>query len=399
MKKPLLLYLVNLIMISGINAQFMSPNFINQDTEKYTSSFIAEWAGDTASIETYTILGNHMFGRAIHLYPEPHLCQFEFYYNTDGSIRTMDVQFYDLNNTSVPLMTKTGFLPYRIMMNSQKEVVDFRTIDQEGEKQFTHLTSRMDFSGGWIPILGQWQWLSDLVIEDKLQDDLKFLSYPIGDYDMEVTKSSNNTIVFKSDISAPITFMLDENRKIKEIDALGSPWNYTISRSDPINVADYSKRFAKKKIVGDPSPHEQFKREISGAQILMTYGRPAKRGREIFGNIVPFGEVWRTGAGPPTIFTTSKDLDFNGTIIPKGTYNLFTIPNETEWTLIFNTEEEAWGSAYRSEFDFAKIEMKSVGTDTVTEKFTIDIVKENDGAVLKMMWDRTMATMKFGTVE
>jgi len=101
-----------------LHSQFMTPNIIYQGNTKYSASFIAEWAGDTASIETYSIIGNHMFGRAIHLYPEPHLRQFEFYYNQDGSIRSMDIQFFELANTSIPLNSKSGFLPYRIKMTA-----------------------------------------------------------------------------------------------------------------------------------------------------------------------------------------------------------------------------------------------------------------------------------------
>lgn len=393
-------YLVNLLFLlsisfSGAYAQFMAPRMINQDTSVYTSSFVAEWAGDTASLETYTIIGNHMFGKAIHLYPEPHLRQFEFYYNPDGSIRDMDIQFYDLNNTAIPLTTRSGFLPYRIKMNARDEIVDFRSIDKEGEKQWVHKVPRMDFFGGWTPILGQWQWLTSLLTEGKLNDGLLFLNYVIGDYDLELVRKSDTEVIFKSAISAPITFYIDESGKIDSINAIGSPWNYKIYKASPIDIEDFTSIFAEKNVIGDPSPHDNFQTNIGQTRISVGYGRPSKRGREIFGEVVPYGEVWRTGAGPPTTFTTDQDLNFNGTIIPAGTYNLFTIPESSEWTLIFNTEEEAWGSAYRSEFDLAKVPMQVSTVTRPVDRFTIAVNPTSEGGELVMMWDKTMVKVEF----
>lgn len=376
-------------------AQFMDATFINTDSDSYSASFIAEWGGDTASIETFTIIGNHLFGRAIHLYPEPHLRQFSYHFNSNGSIRTMDVLFYDLNNTSIPLKSKTG-LPYRITMNAVNEVVDFRVLDAEGEKQFVHLSKRMDFFGGWTPIIGQWQWLTDLIAENRLENGLKFLNYIIGDYFIEITKKDDNLIVFDSDITAPITFYTNDKQKIEKIDGIGSPWNYVISRHDPIDLEIYCKHFAKKKVIGDPSPHEKIEAIISDCTIVVDYGRPSKRGREIFGNIVPYGKVWRTGAGTPTTFSTTKDLSFNGVVIPKGTYNLFTVPDKNKWKLIFNTEKEAWGSAYREEFDFAEVNMIVKESQDVSEKFKIEVIQKDETlGLLKLHWDKTIAIIEF----
>ncbi|AOW20833.1 DUF2911 domain-containing protein [Urechidicola croceus] len=373
----------------------MTPHTINQDSTVFTSSFIAEWSGEKASIETYSIIGNNVFGKAIHLYPEPHLRQFEFYYNQDGSIREMDIQFYDLNNTSVPLETKSGYLPKRIKMVSNDEVVDFRSVDNEGEKQWLHNVKRMDFFGGWIPILAQWQWMTNKLKSGKLESNLKFLNYVIGDYNLDLKEKSKNELIFRSDISAPITFYIDNHGVIDSINALGSPWNYKIYKADAINIENFTEEFAKKEVIGDPSPRENFQSKIGNTKISIGYGRPSKRGRVIFGELVPFSQVWRTGAGVPTILTTNSDLNFDGIIIPKGTYNLFTIPTENNWTLIFNTEEGAWGSAHNSDFDFAKIPMKVERISNLIEKFKIDVKASLNGGELIMLWDNTKAYTNF----
>jgi hypothetical protein len=99
------------------------------------------------------------------------------------------------------------------------------------------------------------------------------------------------------------------------------------------------------------------------------------------------------------MFTTDKGLEFNGTLIPAGRYNIFTMPAEDHWTLVFNTEEETWGSAYDSGFDFARVPMDLSNTKDVIEKFTIEIVPAKKGGTLQMMWDQTLAQVEFTVVE
>lgn len=393
LNKSIVLFLI--LSVQNLFGQFMDPTIVNEKKNLYTASFVAEWAKDTASVETFSIIGNHLFGKAIHLYPEPHLQQFEFNFNDDGSIREMDVQFYSLENSSIPLESKTGFLPYRIKMNSDHGVADFRSIDKEGEKQWVHKVPRMDFNGGWIPIMGQWQWLTDKLLEGQLDGNLKFINIVIGDYDLSIKKKSNKEVIFKSDISAPIRFYLDSNGKIDSINALGSPWNYKIYRRGPIDIETLTSQFAKKKVMGNPSPRETFQSKLGNTKISVSYGSPSKRGRIIFGELVPFDQVWRTGAGSTTMFVTNSALVFGEVKIPKGSYNLFTVPNESNWILIFNTEPEAWGSAHRAEFDFAKTPMSVQKLDSPVEKFTIEIESTKNGGELIMKWDYTKVSTSF----
>ncbi|MEZ5043320.1 MAG: DUF2911 domain-containing protein [Saprospiraceae bacterium] len=147
--------------------------------------------------------------------------------------------------------------------------------------------------------------------------------------------------------------------------------------------------------MGNPSPQGNVQLNIGQTKLSVAYGRPSMRGRKIFGELVPFGKVWRTGAGATTKFSNTTSLNFNGVVIPKGTYNLFTVPENSEWTLIFNTEEEAWGSAYRSEFDFAKVPMKTTSLNEPVEMFTIELNQTIDGGELIMMWNKTKSTIEF----
>ena len=369
---------------------------LNANLEPYTATFVAQWANDTASIETFTIAGNYVYGRAIHLYPEPHLRHFTFRYHDDGSLRSMDMQYFELENTSVPLQSQSGLLPYRMTMDDRDGVIDFRSFDQQGEKQYVQLTHRMDFNGDWIPVFGQWQWLTNQLTEGRLGQDLKFLNATVGTYDLEVKQSAPDTVIFVSSISAPIKLILDADNKIKKVDAMGSPWNIIIIRSEsPLNIEKYTNHFAQKPVIGRPSPSVEKTFSIHGLDMRVRYHSPRKRGREIFGNVVPYDVVWRTGAGSATTISFDHDLQFDDQLIPKGTYNLFTIPGKDRWQLIFNTEKNAWGSAYRSEYDFAKTEMQVTELPEIREEFSIEVAEKDRGGILMLHWDKTQATVAF----
>lgn len=132
-----------------------------------------------------------------------------------------------------------------------------------------------------------------------------------------------------------------------------------------------------------------------GKDVKVSYGQPSKKGREIFGKLVPFGEVWRTGANEATEITFAKDASFGGQSVKAGTYSLFTIPGEKEWTIILNSELKQWGS-----YDYEKIKAKDVLKVTVpvnkvstsVEKLTFRFEKGN----MVIEWDTTQVKVSIG---
>ena len=109
------------------------------------------------------------------------------------------------------------------------------------------------------------------------------------------------------------------------------------------------------------------------------------KGRKIFGALVPFGDVWRTGANEATTFTTSKDLVVGGKNLKAGTYSLFSIPSEKgNWTVIFNKTVKQWGAYdYKAADDVLRIEAKTSKADKMHERMTFNIEKKN----IELLWD------------
>ncbi len=146
-----------------------------------------------------------------------------------------------------------------------------------------------------------------------------------------------------------------------------------------------------------PSPLGEVEQMIGLTEIEVEYSRPGKKDREIFGKLVPYGEIWRTGANASTKFKTDKDIKVNGKELKKGEYALYTIPGESEWTIIFHNNTSYWGvGGYKQEEDALRVTAKSmVLKDISIETFSIDFQDlKNDGATMMLMWDNVIVPIE-----
>jgi len=124
--------------------------------------------------------------------------------------------------------------------------------------------------------------------------------------------------------------------------------------------------------------------------LKITYSQPQKKRREIFGKLVPFGQVWRTGANEATEMTITRDIVINSILLKAGTYSIFTIPQTDHWTIIINSELGLWGSYnYNSKLDVLRFDVPVKPADKVYEAFTISIDQRNELADLIIQWDST----------
>lgn len=137
---------------------------------------------------------------------------------------------------------------------------------------------------------------------------------------------------------------------------------------------------------------------IDDTYVKIVYGSPRKRGREIFGALVPYGEVWRTGANEATEITTTGDLSFGKHRLPVGTYSLFTIPYPDRWTIIVNRALGQWGAyEYNADLDLFRFDVPVRQTDKLYEGFTITFEQEGDSTFLYLRWDRTEVRIPIAT--
>jgi hypothetical protein len=148
---------------------------------------------------------------------------------------------------------------------------------------------------------------------------------------------------------------------------------------------------AQEAIKARPSPLAIVTARYKDTYLKITYSQPHKRGREIFGKVIPYDQLWRTGANEATEITLSKDMIINSQALKAGTYSLFSIPSKEKWTIIINSDLGMWGSYnYNQKMDVLRFEVPvETLKEVVYEPFTILIDQKTDKATLSLLWDKT----------
>ncbi|WP_040251277.1 DUF2911 domain-containing protein [Psychroserpens mesophilus] len=143
------------------------------------------------------------------------------------------------------------------------------------------------------------------------------------------------------------------------------------------------------------SPKDTVEFKLNDLKLEVFYNRPSKKGREIFGALVPYDKVWRTGANEATTFETNKNLMVDGIYIPTGKYSIWTVPNDSVWKVMFNTKQYPWGvdeqmqPLWDPNYDIMEIDVPVEALDKVVEQFTIAFDNSTDDLKLTMAWDKT----------
>src|SRR5215213_2940998 len=137
------------------------------------------------------------------------------------------------------------------------------------------------------------------------------------------------------------------------------------------------------------SPPQEVKYTANGKNVTINYSAPSKRGRPIMGALVPYGQVWRTGANAATTLTTDTDLMIGSLHVPAGKYTLYSIPGEKEWTLIVNKQTGQWGTSYDEKQDLGRVKMTVKPVKDTLEQFAVGI----DNKALTLTWENTQASV------
>lgn len=142
------------------------------------------------------------------------------------------------------------------------------------------------------------------------------------------------------------------------------------------------------------SPAMQAEGEIAGSKITIKYSSPAVKGRTIWGDLVPIGEIWRAGADDATTFTTSKDIMIQGKSLAAGTYSFFIIPGESESTMVFNKIAKQWGTYnYDAKEDALRVSVPSQQTSKMEERLVYEVKPDS----FEIRWEYGKASAKIGS--
>jgi hypothetical protein len=216
-----------------------------------------------------------------------------------------------------------------------------------------------------------------------------------------VKRISDRKLMASSQVMGTFTLYLNEKGKLDSIDAIGSSYNVKATTVPYLNLDSLILQDAKREqqsgtiVNGNKSDSVQV--TIGNTSIKINYSRPLMRGRAIFGEVVPWNRIWRTGANRATKINVSHSLDFHGRVLPAGEYSIFTLPSQSEWTMIFSKEANIWGTNYNPAYDVLRVPMQVEQLKEPVELMTIEVVPTEKGGGINVIWEKFKASAKFTT--
>jgi hypothetical protein len=217
--------------------------------------------------------------------------------------------------------------------------------------------------------------------------------------DFSIRKLGAKDFSAGSSVMGYFTLHLDGNGDLRTVDGIGSTWNVRGTVIAPVNMDSVIAAWVKNDRI---RPHaaivnklDSTEATIGGGGVKIRYSRPAVRGRQIFGEVVPYGRFWRTGADAATKLTTSQPLYFGGKELPPGQYSLWTLPAKDGWTLMINSQADIWGTEYHADKDVLRVPMTVGQLNDKVELLTIQVVPEDSAGRIEVSWDRVKAVVGF----
>jgi hypothetical protein len=217
-------------------------------------------------------------------------------------------------------------------------------------------------------------------------------------YPAYVARRDDGTVVVGF-FDAPAVVTLDDEGRMLTLDGRATTAKVEVQRVSAPDLEHFARSFVAAETaagpVGQLSPRDTVRAEIGTAHLMVDYGRPRKRGRVIFGGVVPWGRVWRTGANAATQLVTDVALRVGGRTIPAGRYSLWSIPTPRGATLMVNRQIERWGTEYDPAQDVARLALTRESLPEPVDQFTIAIERSDGGGVLRLSWDETSYLVPF----
>ena len=356
-----------------------------------SGQFIVLLGRDTLAIEKYTRTADRLQGEQVVRSPRTVHRIYTVSFGPGGTTQRFELVTHNVSGAPGPLETRA------IMAFAGESAI---TTAPRGDST---RTVRAKVGPGALPYLGQAFGLVEEVARRARAaggDRYTSAMLALGDTDplaVTVTRRGSDSLTFMLGGIGPLRARVDERGTLLGVSGIGGTAQIIVERV-PEGSLDFDvlgKSFASRSL-GTLSPPDSVRANVAGAALSVRYSRPSARGRVIFGNVVPWNQVWRTGANEATMFETSAALLIGGTIVPAGKYTLWTIPARGAWKLIINRNTGQWGTDYNAQYDLARLDMKVDALPQAVEQFTIAIDSEGSGrGVLKLEWERTRASIPF----
>jgi hypothetical protein len=353
-----------------------------------TGEFLVRLGRDTLAVERYTRTADRLEGEQVVRSPRTVHRLYTATFGPGGAIERFELITHNVSGGPGPMERRATatFSGDSVVM----------TIPRDDSTA----TMRVKTGPGALPFIGQgWGLVEEMVRRARAagSDRYTVTMLPLGTdepWEVTATPQGRDSMTIVLGPLGPFRARVDGQGTVLGLSGVGSTMQVTVERVEGLDFAALGKSFASRSL-GTLSPPDSVRASVGGAALSVRYSRPATRGRVIFGNVVPWNQVWRTGANQATVLETSADLSVAGTTVPAGKYSLWTIPSTAGWKLIVNRNTGQWGTDYDAQYDLARLDMKVEPLSQPVEQFTIAIEPKGKRGVLTLEWEKTRASIPF----
>lgn len=378
---------VSFLLIAGVFALLLS----GCSSTESGNAFIETLGNDTLSVESFSVTADGYHGELLQRMPVTTVATYDAILNSDGSVTSMHIKW------NTPPENPGG--PKPLMYNISISDTTARA-HLSGTMRGKSVDTTIEFTvpAGTVPGLG------------RFAPSVSTFNQIIRQAHLNNTKQSYSTHILspgsKRLVAATLhhlggdtlgldmygeTFLATVNSQntIDWASAMETTVK-TITKPEPgTNISQLAAMFARRDAAGkgEPvaSPLDSAKATVNGAHLKIVYCRPSMRGRQVWGKLVPWNVVWRTGANAATAFTTDKNIVIGNTKIPAGAYTIYSVYTPTSAKLIINSQTGQWGTVYHQDRDFARIDMQKTDVES-HEKFTIAFDQSSSVTYLRLIW-------------
>jgi hypothetical protein len=357
-----------------------------------SGAFVVRLGRDTVAVERFTRTADRIEGTMINRTPRASVRTYTAQLRPDGGVSRLEVTARVMNDASRPAQVLT--------VTTSRDSAHWRLASGgEGQEQ------------GFRPGMESFPWIFNCfgLVEAVVRfaraqgRDTVYATVvqPGADLDsIRVIRHGADSVLIYS-LPGIMRVHTDAQGRVLGVQSPESTLKVSAERLPSLDVTALAEGFAaaerQGRGLGALSPHDSVAVRVGGADVSVAYGRPSVRGRRIMGQVVPWGQVWRTGADNATHFRTDRDLVVGGTPVPAGSYTLWTLPGPDGWTLIINRQTGQWGTEYDPARDFARIPVRTAPTDAPVELMTMRFLQPGGGAgaMLAIEWESTRVIVPF----
>jgi DUF2911 family protein len=353
-----------------------------------TGQFLVRLGHDTLAIEQYTRSADRLEGEQVVRSPRTAHRLYTVTFGPDGVVERFELITRNVSGGPGPMERRAT-----ATFSGDSAVVTVPRGDSTA-------TLRVKTGPGTLPFLGQgYALVEEVARRARAAGGERYTTtmLSLGDtepLEVTATRLGPDSMTLMLGPIGPLRARVDAQGAVLGLSGVGGTMQVTVERVQGLDLTALGKAFAPRSL-GTLSPSDSVRANVAGTAVVVRYSRPSMRGRVIFGSIVPWNQVWRTGANEATVLETSADLTVAKTTVPAGKYTLWTIPSPGGWKLIVNKNTGQWGTDYDAQYDLARLDMKVESLRQPVEQFTIAIEPKGKRGVLKLEWDKTRASIPF----